>query len=67
MQTALQTLQDQYQAAQNEKDECQRAADQTAYTINLANRLVGGLASEKERWTNTIQQFQILGKFLPGI
>ncbi|CAF1186132.1 unnamed protein product [Adineta steineri] len=66
LQTALQTLKDQFQAAQNEKDECQRAADQTSYTINLANRLVGGLASEKERWTNTIQQFQILGKFLPG-
>ncbi|CAF0886754.1 unnamed protein product, partial [Adineta ricciae] len=66
LQAALQTLKDQYQSAQNEKDECQRAADQTAYTINLANRLVGGLASEKERWTNTIQQSQILGKFLPG-
>ncbi|CAF3056070.1 unnamed protein product [Rotaria socialis] len=66
LQAALQALKDQYEAAQNEKDECQRAADQTTYTINLANRLVGGLASEKERWTNTIQQFQILGKFLPG-
>jgi len=59
-------LKDQYQAAQNEKDECQRAADQTAYTINLANRLVGGLASEKERWTNTIAQSKVLGNFLPG-
>ena len=44
LQAALQTFKDQFQAAQNEKDECQRAADQTAYTINLANRLVGDFA-----------------------
>ncbi|CAF1257617.1 unnamed protein product, partial [Didymodactylos carnosus] len=66
LQATLQLLTEQYQSAMDDKERCQKEADQTAYTINLANRLVGGLASEKERWTNTIQQFQIMGKFLPG-
>ena len=32
---------------------CQEAADTTAKTISLANRLVGGLASENVRWKNS--------------
>lgn len=37
-----------------EKQKCQDEADTTALTIDLANRLVNGLASEKIRWAKTI-------------
>lgn len=39
-----------------EKQKCQDEADATALTIDLANRLVNGLASEKIRWTETVSQ-----------
>lgn len=42
-------------AALAEKQKCQDEADATALTIDLANRLVNGLASEKIRWTETVE------------
>lgn len=39
----------QFQEAVNEKMKCQAEADATNYTIDLAGRLVNGLASEKIR------------------
>ena len=43
----LQALTDQYKVAVDAKVKCQEEADATQATISLANRLVGGLASEK--------------------
>ena len=55
-----------YQQAIDEKVRCQEQADETAKTINLANRLVGGLASEKVRWTESVETFREQAKMLPG-
>ena len=33
---------------------CQSEAEKTAETIDLANRLVNGLASENQRWKDTV-------------
>lgn len=40
--------------ALGEKQKCQDEADATAMTIDLANRLVNGLGSEKIRWNETV-------------
>ena len=54
------------QAATDEKTACQEEKDRTNLTIELANRLVGGLSSEKHRWTDSIALFRELEKQLPG-
>ena len=46
--------------ALSEKQRCQDEADATALTIDLANRLVNGLASEKVRWAETVEMYVIL-------
>ena len=66
MQSELKKLTDQFDEATNAKLKCERDAQQTAYTINLANRLVGGLASEKIRWGEAVGNFRIQEKSLPG-
>lgn len=38
----------------------------TAKTINLANRLVGGLTSEKVRWGAAVENFKSQEITLPG-
>ena len=38
----------------------------TGKTIELANRLVGGLASENVRWAEAVQGFKEQEKTLPG-
>lgn len=43
--------------ALGEKQRCQDEADATALSIDLANRLVNGLASEKVRWESTAQEY----------
>lgn len=53
LESKLRELTSQYEAAVEEKVKCQEAADTTAKTISLANRLVGGLASENVRWKNS--------------
>ena len=47
LQKTLAKLTADYQQAVDEKVRCQEEADATTKTIHLANRLVGGLASEK--------------------
>ena len=42
--------------AKAEKQKCQEEADATNYIISLANRLVGGLSSEKVRWGEAVAQ-----------
>ncbi|CBY35491.1 unnamed protein product [Oikopleura dioica] len=41
-------------------------ADATQSTISLANRLVGGLASENVRWAESVALFKEQEKMLPG-
>jgi len=66
LQAQLKILTDQFDEANAAKLKCEQDAQATAYTINLANRLVGGLSSEKIRWTDTVSQFRIQEKSLPG-
>ncbi|XP_022380343.1 dynein heavy chain 9, axonemal [Enhydra lutris kenyoni] len=47
-----------FEKATADKLKCQQEAEATAGTISLANRLVGGLASENVRWAEAIQNFQ---------
>lgn len=57
----------QFEAATAAKLKCQQEAEATGLTISLANRLVGGLASEKVRWAESVKIFKedekMLGKF----
>ncbi|XP_013170954.1 PREDICTED: dynein beta chain, ciliary-like [Papilio xuthus] len=55
-----------FQEAVNEKTKCQAEADATNMTIDLANRLVNGLASEKIRWSATVVNLKESGVLLPG-
>lgn len=41
--------------ALTEKQKCQDEAEATAFIIDLANRLVNGLASENVRWAETVE------------
>ena len=43
-----------FEEATSDKIKCQKEADATAYVIDLANRLVGGLASENVRWAESV-------------
>lgn len=44
-----------FEEATAAKMKCQKEADATAYVIDLANRLVGGLASENVRWGESVK------------
>ncbi|XP_054000578.1 dynein beta chain, ciliary-like [Hylaeus anthracinus] len=66
LQKVLDVLGDKMNAALAEKQKCQDEADATALTIDLANRLVNGLASEKIRWTETVQTLKDSGVTVPG-
>ncbi len=45
-----------FDKATAEKMSCEKEANSTAHTIALANRLVGGLSSEKIRWSEAVSQ-----------
>lgn len=66
LQAQLKVLTDEFNTAIAAKQKCEQDAQQTAYTINLANRLVGGLSSEKIRWTESVQNFRSQETSLPG-
>ncbi|GLG98379.1 Putative dynein heavy chain [Gryllus bimaculatus] len=55
-----------FEAAVAAKVRCQQEADATALTIDLANRLVNGLASENIRWRNSVADLKTSGITLPG-
>ncbi|XP_078510049.1 dynein axonemal heavy chain 17 isoform X2 [Lissotriton helveticus] len=55
-----------FEKATAEKIKCQQEADDTNRVISLANRLVGGLASENVRWAQSIMMFQEQEKTLCG-
>lgn len=55
-----------FEKATQEKLKCQEEAESTARTISLANRLVGGLASENVRWAEAVESFKVQSTTLPG-
>ena len=66
LEEALAKLTAEFEKATAEKLKCQQEAELTNKTIELANRLVGGLASENVRWAESVEQFKIQEKTLPG-
>ena len=66
LEATLVDLTNQYKAAMEAKVKCQAEADATNATISLANRLVGGLASEKIRWGDSVAQMKEQQTMLPG-
>ncbi|XP_077110730.1 dynein axonemal heavy chain 9 isoform X2 [Ranitomeya variabilis] len=55
-----------FEKATADKLKCQQEADSTALTISLANRLVGGLASENIRWAEAVRNFKLQESTLCG-
>ncbi|CAG5911397.1 unnamed protein product [Menidia menidia] len=55
-----------FEKATADKLKCQQEAELTARTISLANRLVGGLISEKVRWTESLAIFKKQERTLCG-
>ena len=66
LEVKLKDLTQQYEAAVEEKVKCEEAANRTAATISLANRLVNGLSSENIRWKKTVEEFKESSRNLPG-
>lgn len=66
LEEALAKLTAEFEKATAEKLKCQQEAELTNKTIELANRLVGGLASENVRWGEAVGNFKIQEKTLPG-
>lgn len=62
----LGVIQADFNDALAEKQKCQDEADKTAFTIDLAHRLVNGLASENVRWRESIAQLKGQTVTLPG-
>lgn len=54
----LNELRMKYEKAVSDKLKCEEDAKRTQETIVLANRLVGGLASEKIRWGEAVSKFK---------
>jgi hypothetical protein len=46
-----------FEKATSEKLKCQQEADATNQTIQLANRLINGLASENVRWAESVAKY----------
>lgn len=53
----LADLTSEFETATKEKLRCQQEADRTNQTIDLANRLVNGLASENVRWAKAVDSY----------
>lgn len=53
-------------AASEAKTRCETEAQRTAFSLNLANRLLGGLASERQRWSALARRFRQLERSLAG-
>ncbi|NXX93579.1 DYH9 protein, partial [Centropus bengalensis] len=54
----LRKLTAKFEKATSDKLKCQQEAEATACTIALANRLVGGLASENVRWAEAVKDLK---------
>ncbi|XP_016061753.1 PREDICTED: dynein heavy chain 17, axonemal [Miniopterus natalensis] len=62
----LSNLTSAFEKATAEKIKCQQEADATNRVISLANRLVGGLASENIRWAQSVKNYKSQGITLCG-
>lgn len=62
----LAVLTAEFQEASNAKLKCQAEADTTKKTIDVANRLVNGLASENIRWRDSVANYRKQLVTLPG-
>ncbi|XP_030080192.1 dynein beta chain, ciliary [Drosophila hydei] len=62
----LNILQISFDEAMAKKQKCQDEADKTAFTIDIANRLIGGLATEKVRWIDSVKNITLGIRQLPG-
>ncbi|XP_036920260.1 dynein heavy chain 17, axonemal [Sturnira hondurensis] len=62
----LSNLTSAFEKATAEKIKCQQEADATNRVISLANRLVGGLASENVRWAESVENYKGQGVTLCG-
>ncbi|KAJ8925640.1 hypothetical protein NQ315_009485 [Exocentrus adspersus] len=62
----LGVLRAEFEEATNAKLKCQAEADATTQMIDLANRLVNGLASENVRWRELVTQYKQSIITLPG-
>ncbi|XP_058791425.1 dynein beta chain, ciliary [Phymastichus coffea] len=62
----LAALTAEFEQATEAKLKCQQEADATNATIALANRLVGGLASENVRWADSVANLMQQSSTLPG-
>ncbi|NXP09467.1 DYH17 protein, partial [Thinocorus orbignyianus] len=62
----LAALTAQFEKATAEKIKCQQEADATNRVITLANRLIGGLASENVRWAESVEMLKEQEKTLCG-
>ncbi|XP_034662377.1 dynein beta chain, ciliary [Drosophila subobscura] len=66
LEAKLAEIQAEFEHAVAEKQKCQREADKTSFTIDLAHRLVNGLANENVRWRESVQSLQAKIGTLPG-
>ncbi|GAB1599188.1 dynein beta chain, ciliary [Argonauta hians] len=66
LEKSLAKLTNEFKEATDAKMKCQDEADATNKTIVLANRLVGGLASENIRWADSIRGLKKQEITLPG-
>ncbi|KAL0116299.1 hypothetical protein PUN28_011253 [Cardiocondyla obscurior] len=62
----LDILSEKMNVALAEKQKCQDETDATAFVIDLADRLINGLASENIRWAETVQLLRKSEITLPG-
>ncbi|KAJ3312837.1 hypothetical protein HDV04_002647 [Boothiomyces sp. JEL0838] len=62
----LADLRAKFEKATADKLRCEEEAQSTQVTIELANRLVNGLASEKVRWSEAVAKFKEQEKTLAG-
>nr|CAH8820074.1 unnamed protein product [Trichobilharzia regenti] len=66
LEASLAELTANFREATEEKLRCQQEADFTAKTLDLANRLVNGFASENIRWANQVEELKVLGETVVG-
>jgi dynein heavy chain len=55
-----------YKASIQKQNDLQREIEMCGIKLENANKLIGGLGGEKERWANTVQQLERDMVFIPG-
>lgn len=57
----MSSIKAEFDSAMSEKMRYQQEADKTSFTIDLAHRLVNGLASEAIRWHQSVEKYVNFG------